>query len=88
MAVHSLTLNHQTRIAIQVVIEDDTGVLIFSILVVTRLLALLYRISRFVVSVLNEGLLLANDVRAALSFTNKVLAISLNALAYGLGVTL
>ena len=88
MTTHNLTLNHQTRLAVQIIIEDDTGVLTFSILLATRLFALLYQASQVVLFIGYELSMLANDFKAALNFAGKVLAIGLNALAYGFGVTL
>ncbi len=88
MTTQTLTLRHQTRLAVNVIIEDDTGVLAFSILLVTSLFAHLWRASQFVIATKRELSLLIIDLKTALDFTAKVFVISFNSLAYGLGVTL
>lgn len=87
MNTHCLTLNHQTRLAVQIVIEDDSGTLALSILLVTQFFTLLWQIGQGVVSIGYECSLWLQDVQAGLSFTAKVLVIGLKALGYGLGVT-
>lgn len=87
MTARQLTLYHQTRLAVRIVIEDDTGVLAFSILVTTQLFALPWKLGRWLSAADRELALLASDFRAALDFTAKVLAIAFISLAYGLGVT-
>ncbi len=88
MTARSLTLCHQTRLAVKVVIEDDTGMLAFSIVLATRLFTLFWQASRFAAAASYEVSALVSDLKAALDFTAKVLVIGFNALAYGLGVTL
>lgn len=88
MTTQTLTLHHQTRLVVNVIIEDDTGVLACSILLVTSLFAYLWRASQFVTAIKRELLVLVTDLKAALDFTAKVFAIGFNSLAYGLGVTL
>ena len=88
MTTQTLTLNHQTRLAVQIIIEDDTGALTFSILLATRLFALLYQVSQVISFIGYELSLLIGDLKTALNFAGKVFAIGLNALAYGFGVTL
>lgn len=88
MTTQTLTLRHQTKIAVNVIIEDDTGVLVCSILLITRLFAYLWRVSQVVIAIKRELFLLVNDFKAALNFTIKVFAIGFNSLVYGLGVTL
>jgi hypothetical protein len=88
MSTQLLTLNHQTRIAVQIIIEDDTGLLLFSVSVVTRLFSLLWQASQAVASVWTVCSTWLSDLAAALAFTGKVLVISWNALAFGLGVKL
>jgi hypothetical protein len=88
MNTRSLTLCQQTRLAVNIVIEDDSGLLAFSIVLATRLFALFWQAGRWVSSVGDELSALANDARAALDFTGKVFAIGVSALGYGLGVTL
>ena len=88
MTASALTLQQQTRIAVKIIIEDETGVLAFSILWVTGLFTLLWRISRLVAAFRDELSSLAGDLVTALDFTAKVLAISFTALAFGLGLKL
>jgi len=87
MTTQTLTFNHQTRLAVQITIEDETGALTFSILLATRLFALLYQVSQVVLFIGYELSVLAGDLKAALNFAGKVFAIGLNSLAYGFGVT-
>jgi hypothetical protein len=88
MTTQSLTLNHQTRIAVQIIIEDDTGLLTFSTAVVTSLFTLFWQVSQTVSAIRSEWSAWVSDIKAALDFTGKVLSIGFNALAYGLGVKL
>ncbi len=88
MTTQHLTLNHQTRLAVQIIVEDETGVLTYAILVATRLLTLLWHISRYVSAVVNGLSALIGDLRTALDFTGKVLTIGFNALIYGFGLEL
>ena len=88
MNTQCLTLNHHTRLAVQIIIEDDSGTLAVSILLATRLLTLLCQVGQVVFSVSYEVAMLMDDLKTALHFTGKVLAIGFNALAYGFGVTL
>lgn len=88
MTARTLMLRHQTRIAVNVVIEDDTGVLVYSILLVTQLFTFLGRACRLVIAITSELSLLIIDLKAALDFTAKVFVIGFNSLAYGLGVAL
>lgn len=88
MTAQALTLRHQTRLAVNVIIEDDTGVLACSILLITGLFAYLWRASQFMFATKRELLLLVTDLKTALDFTAKVFAIGFNSLAYGLGVSL
>jgi hypothetical protein len=88
MTGRKLTLHRQTRLVVNVIIEDDTGALTFSLLVVTRLFTLLWKVSRFVAAVRYETSMLAREMKAALVFTAKVLLIAFSALLFGLGVKL
>lgn len=88
MTTQSLTLTHQTRLAVNVIIEDDTGVLAFSVLLVTSLFTYLLKVGQFVTVTGQEVSSLVTDCKAALDFTVKVFAIGFNSLAYGLGLTL
>ena len=88
MNTRSLTLCQQTRLAMNIVIEDDTGLLAFSIILTTKLFTLFWQASRVVSSTRYELSLLVSDVKAAMDFTGKILAIGLNAFAFGFGVTL
>jgi hypothetical protein len=88
MTTQALTLNHQTRLAVQIVIEDDTGALAFSILLVTTLFALVRHVGQIVSATGYELSTWVSDFKAALDFTGKVLVIGFNAMAYGFGVPL
>lgn len=88
MNTRCLTLNHQTRLAVQIVIKDESGTLALSILLATQLFTLLWQIGQGVVSMGYEWSLWLQDVQAALSFTAKMLIIGFKAWGYGLGVPL
>jgi hypothetical protein len=88
MTTRRLTLSQQTRLAVNVLIEDETGILSFSILLVTGMFSVLWQANRFFWSIRTELSLLMADAKAALDFTGKVLLIGLSSLAYGLGVRL
>ena len=88
MTARTLTLYHQTRLVVHVVIEDDSGVLAFSILLVTGLFRFFQKASRFITVARSELSMWFRDIKTAVDFTGKVLAIGFNALAYGLGITL
>lgn len=88
MNTRCLTLCQQTRLAVNIVIEDDTGLLAFSIMLATRLFTLFWQAGQWVSSVNYQLSALTSDVKAALDFTGKVLTIGLNSLAYGLGMNL
>jgi hypothetical protein len=88
MTTRAVTFPHQTRLAVSVIIEDDTGTLAFSILLITALFRFFGRTGRCISGVYREGAALVRDIKVALSFTGKVLAIGFDALAYGLGVQL
>lgn len=87
MTTKQLTLHHRTRLVVQVLVEDDTGVLAFSILLTTRLFTLFWIFSRFFTSILDELREMHCDLKAAFDFTSKVVAIVLASLAFGSGVT-
>ena len=81
----SRTLMHQTKIAVQIVVEDDTGTVTDFLTVLTLMIGMLVSFGQFVVS----AALLISDFTEAVSFTFKVWGIGLRALAYGLtGVSL
>ncbi|MFC1974769.1 hypothetical protein ACFLXQ_00035 [Chloroflexota bacterium] len=88
MNTRCLTLCQQTRLAVNIVIEDDTGLLAFSIVFVTKLFTLFWNIGQWVSSVSYESSAWVSDVKTALDFTGKVLTIGFNVLTYGLGVNL
>lgn len=88
MNKQALTLHHQTRLAVNILIEDDTGVLACSILLITHLFTLFRQASQAVAAIRRECSLLLTDFKAALHFTAKVFAIGFNSLAYGLGIVL
>jgi len=76
----SRTLMHQTKIAVQIVVEDDTGTVTDFLTVLTLMIGMLVSFGQFVVS----AALLISDFTEAVSFTLKVWGIGLRALAYGL----
>ena len=84
----TLALCHQTRLAVNIIVEDDTGLLAFSIAFATGLFRLFWQVSQWVSATSYELSASISDVKAALDFTGKVFAIGFNALAYGLGVNL
>lgn len=88
MTSRSLTLAQQTRIAVNIVIEDDTYTLLYSLLLVTSLFTMLGRIGHRVVHVKREIELFMTDVQAALVFAGKVLIISGKSLSFGFGLSL
>lgn len=88
MTTRALTLQHQTRMAVHIVIEDDTGMLIYSFLLVTSLFSNLSKACQFVMATKRELSGWATDLKSALDFTSKVFAIGFNSLVYGLGVSL
>ena len=88
MNTRCLALYQQTRLAVTIVIEDDTGLLAFSIVAATRLFTLFWQASQWVSAISDELSAWVSDVPAALDFTGKVLNIGFNALTYGLGVNL
>jgi hypothetical protein len=88
MNTRCLTLCQQTRLAVKIAIEDDTGLLAFSIVLTTRVFTLFWQAGQWVSSVNYQLSALTSDFKAALDFTGKVLTIGLNSLAYGLGMNL
>lgn len=88
MTTRTLTLQQQTRFAINILIEDDTGTLACSIFLVTRMLMVIGQVGRWLVATRTEVSSFLADVTTALDFTGKVLVIGFNSLAFGLGVTL
>lgn len=88
MNTRCLTLHSQTRLAVQIVIEDDSGILALSIALTTQALVLFWRLGQRVISAGHEVTIWVHDMHAALSFTGKVLVIGFKALGYGLGVAL
>jgi hypothetical protein len=88
MTPRQLTFSHQTTLAVKIIIEDETGVLAFSIIVVTKLFACFRQLSQLITAISDEVSGVINDLKAALDFTAKVFAIGFNSLAYGLGMKL
>lgn len=79
-----MTLASSTRIAVHVVIQDDSGNLAALLMALTALIGLLVQFGQFVASVI----MLVSDTVQALDFTLKVFSIGLKSVAYGLGVQL
>lgn len=88
MNTGALTLQHQTRLAVHIVIEDDTGMLIYSLLLVTSLFTHLKKARQLVIAVKRDVSGWVADFKSSLDFTSKVFAIGFNSLVYGLGVKL
>lgn len=76
-------LTCSTRIAVTVVIQDDTGRVAGLLVALTALIALLIRFGK----VVSDLILLVSDVIEAVTFTAKVFSIGLKAFAFGLGVS-
>ena len=79
-------LTHQTTLAIHILVKDDTGALIFSICLVTKLFCLLWQANCLISSTRRELSMLIGEAKSAIEFTDIVLAICLSSLAYGLGM--
>ncbi len=77
-------LAHQTRIAVNVIVDDDTGSVTEFLTALTALIGLLL----LAAATIKPVFVFAGDLLAAADFTIKVLAIGLSALAFGLGVNL
>lgn len=75
---------NSTRIAVQVVVDDDTGSAAALIMALAALVSLLVKFG----SLIQEAALLIGDFVEAARFTNAVFAIGLKSLAYGMGVKL
>jgi hypothetical protein len=81
----SRTLTHQTKIAVQIVVDDDTDTVADFLTVLTLLIGMLVSFGQFVVS----AVLLISDLAEAVSFTFTMWGIAFRALAYGFtGVSL
>lgn len=77
-----MTLTHQTRIAISIVIDDEAGQLTNLLVALTALIGLLLTAGRLI----SEVYTYTCDVVEAVRFTSQVWEIWLRALAFGLGV--
>jgi hypothetical protein len=93
MTCQSLTFNHQTRLAVKVVIEDDTGMLAFSLLWSTRVFVLFWYVNRFVTSAQLELAELVRDISDLVNAIGMAANIYLNiadivarSFAFGIGV--
>jgi hypothetical protein len=75
-------LAHQTRIFVQIAVDDDSGNVAALIIALTTLVNLLVRFGQF----LQEVALLVSDLVEAIRFTNLVFTIGLKSLAWGMGV--
>lgn len=87
MTSRHLALYQQTRVAVTIVIEDDTGVLVFSLLLVTGILSFFSWCIRGTTTIIGEFINFAGDVKEAVAFTSKVLTIAAVSLEYGLGLS-
>ncbi|MCB0165396.1 MAG: hypothetical protein KDI79_14300 [Anaerolineae bacterium] len=88
MGVKPVTILQQTRLAVTILIEDDSGGLELTIQLMTKLFVWLWRLVRTMAKVQREFRLLISDIAEAAVFTYKVMTIWLVALAYGLGIKL
>lgn len=79
-----MILAHSTRIAVQIVVDDDTGSAAALIMALTALVTLLVKFG----SLINEAASLVGDFVEAFRFTNTMFAIGLKSLAWGMGVKL
>lgn len=77
-------LTCSTRIAVTVVIQDDTGRVAALLVAVAALVGLLTRFGLFVATAAG----VVSDAIDAVTFAATVFSIGLKALAFGLGVTL
>ena len=88
MTTQYLTVHHQTTLAVNIIIEDDTGTLALTLLFATQLFALLWQMGRIATLVIYEMSLAFNDFKIALDFSGTIFAIAFRSLMYGLGVRL
>ena len=88
MNSRALTLQQQTRIAVNILIEDNTGTLIYTVLVVTQLIAVIGSISRWLFTVGHKLSMVKRDIKVSLQFTGTVFFIGLKALAFGLDISI
>lgn len=79
-----MTLAHSTRIAFQVIIDDDTGTIASFLAALTMLIGLLLAAGQLVSSVA----LFVSDFIEAGRFTSTVFIIAFKALAFGIGIHL
>jgi hypothetical protein len=79
-----ITLSHNTRIAVQIAVDDDSGSVAALIMALTALVTLLVKLG----SLITWAALLVGDFVEAAQFTNALFAIGFKSLAYGLGVRL
>lgn len=88
MTPRNLILSHQTTLAVHIIIQDETGALAFSILLVTKLFTCFWHLHQLVTTTKREVSFLVMDLKAAFDFTTKVCAIGFNSIVYGLEVRL
>lgn len=79
-----ITLAHNTRIAVTIAIDDDTGRVASLLVALAALAGLLVRFGEFVVYAAG----VVSDAIEAVTFAATVFTIGLKALAFGLGVSL
>ncbi|GIK39534.1 MAG: hypothetical protein BroJett011_33670 [Chloroflexota bacterium] len=79
-----MILSHSTRIAVRVIIDDDTGQFVAFLLALTTLITMLIKLAQFV----SEVVLLVNDFVEATHFTSTVFIIGFKSVAYGVGMRL
>jgi len=76
-------VQHTTRIAINLIVEDDTGNVTELLTTLTALVSLLAGVSQFIA----KTIIFFGDLLESAQFTFKVFCIGVNSLAFGLGVT-
>ena len=74
-----MILSHSTRIAVRVIIDDDTGHIVAFLLALTTLITMLIKFGQLV----SEVVLLVNDFVEATHFTSTVFIIGFKSLAFG-----
>lgn len=79
-----MILSHSTRIAVEVIVDDDAGQFVAFLLALTTLITMLIKLGQFV----SKVVLLVNDFVEATHFTSMVFIIGFKSAAYGMGMRL
>ncbi len=86
MSVQRLSLQHQTRLAVNILIEDDSGALALTVQFTTYLFYWIWQLIYVASHVLYEAWLFIGDVMVATMFSLRVLEVVVQSLLYGIGV--